>query len=183
MAIFVNFYPCSYGDSLATMFSGQTKNRTNRTNGIIISNYKFFKLPYFYTWSRQEQNTLLDNINPGIYSCHRQNGINLYPHKIISIVLDKTDFLPRRFMDIQVGLFNKDINPTLIKLKDKISYSDLIMHDYKTWAKTNILANDIKFPISFLNNKQEVIYFCEYHNLKYDNDMIDSILNDMVRYS
>ena len=167
MATFVNYYPCSYGDSLINMFLG--KNNTRQNNLITASNPQFKLLP-FYNLKKNEQEKILKNIENKIYACHRQNQFDFgSSHKVVSIQLDKIDFLPERFKQIHLNQFGGDIcNPILKQLVSKLPLEEIIKLDYQTWSKKNILSSDILLPISMLWNKEMLKNFCDKFNFVFD---------------
>jgi hypothetical protein len=182
MAIFVNYYPCTYGDSLVSMFSGQN---ITRKNNLIDNKNHYFKFLDFYNLGPLEQTqklSLLDNTH--IYSCHRQYAFDFgTEHQIISIFPDVVDFLPNRIKQIHLDQFKKKLNHPLVeKLKDKVSIDDLIKFDCRTWARTNILKFDVVIPFSNIFDNDIMEKFCNQHNFKYNKSCIDEILTNIKQY-
>ena len=182
MAIFLNYYPCTYGDSLASMFLGYTKSRKNN---IISSKTNYFKLLDFYNLNLADRIQKLSSLdNNQIYSCHRQNAVDFgQEHRVVSIFPDVLDFLPNRVIQVHIEQFGKQLNNPLVeKLKNKVPMYDLIKFDCCSWAKTNILKSDTILPFSFLQNQDKLKLFCKDNNFTYNQDCVGEILNDIKRY-
>lgn len=185
MAIFVNYYPNSYGDSLVAMFQGLNKTRANK---IVFLNSKkrvWFKLLDFYQSTVEQKQSLLSTLNPRlIVSCHRQHQFDFgKDNTVISIVLDEFHWIGRRYRDVHINQLGKTLaNPRLMQFQDKLSIEDLVVYDYKQWAKHNILDSDIKLPISTLRNHDAFKSFCNKYNLAFVPARVDEILCDINKY-
>jgi len=181
MAIFLNYYPCSYGDSLVNMFLGKS---TVRQNNLIYVDRPQFKLLTFYNLDQAQQQIILRNLDNTIYSCHRQNQFDFgHDHQVISILLDKIDFLPKRFEQIHMHQMGKDIsNPLLHQLKSKTTLDKIIKADYQTWSKKNILSTDKILPISMLWDQVKLKQFCDKFNFEFSSSQVNEIIDDMNRY-
>lgn len=181
MATFINYYPCSYGDSFVAMFSGKLIARKN--NLINVSNGKFKQIEFYqqHTDTQQQQlNQLID----GIYSCHRQYQFDFSPHRVVSIKLDFTDFLAGRFKKIHVDqMQNFFANPLIAKLKNKLTFEQLVTVDYVSWSKKNIFPTDIELPLSLIYNKPALKNFCDQHNFVFNEAQVDEIIIDITSYN
>lgn len=181
MAIFVNYYPCSYGDSLVSMFSNLG---IQRENNLITTPVNYFKFTNFYNLPAEEKLEILKKLENNIYSCHRQNQFDFgKEYKVISILLDDINFLPGKFKSIHIDQLGKNFtNPVTLKLSNKLSLTELIKFDYQYWSKKNILSSDVVLPISLLRNNKEIQLFCKKNNLAYNQNCIDEIKKDMSKY-
>ena len=185
MAIFVNYYPCSYGDSLVSMFNG---TRKKRCKNIVVLNSKsfWFKHLDFYKATPQQQQQLLLQLNPkSIIGGHRQYQFDFgHNHKVISIVLDHAPWFAARFKAVHIDQRKKNLsNLKLLQLQHKIPMHDLIWHDYQQWAKVNILNTDLQLPFSLLKNPAQFKEFCKLHGLKYFQSAVDEILHNTLQYN
>ena len=184
MAIFVNYYPCSYGDSLVAMFSGK---KIQRKRNLIISDTDEtdldFKALDFYQKDSIIQQQITNSLGNEIYSCHRQDQFDFTPHTVISVVLDVDDFLPKRFEQIHLLQKGKTFgNAVILQMQHKLTIEQLVKFDYSLWAKTNVLPMDVLMPLSLIHRPKELEKFCETYNLKFDQTQIDEITNDMKQY-
>jgi len=185
MAIFVNYYPCTYGDSLVSMFQGLNKTRINKLVSLNSRKRIWFKLLEFYQSTVDQQQNLLSTLNSNvIISCHRQHQFNFgKDNTVISIVLDEFDWIGNRYLDVHINHLGKKLaNPKLMQFETKFPIKDLVVYDYKQWAKYNILDTDIKLPFSFIYNTRELQDFCGTHNLKFSQKKIDEIIKNIDQY-
>lgn len=183
MAILVNYYPCSYGDSLVSMLNGASPARLN---GQIDTDAPVFKQQDYYLGSQDKKINLLKNLDNRAYSCHRQKSFDYAVAgqiTVISINVDWIDFLPGRVKKIHLEKNkNKIDNPVLQKLSHKLSLEQLILFDYKSWAKTNILETDIVLDFTTLIDTTKCENFCSTHNLNYNKDWVVDIQKDLQKY-
>lgn len=185
MAIFVNYYPCSYGDSLVSMFQGLNKKRKNKLVFLNSRKRIWFKLIEFYQATFDQQQSLLSVLNSNIViSCHRQYEFDFgKDHTVISIVLDDLSWIGRRYREVHINQLGKTLyNPKLIQFQNKLSIEELVVYDYKQWAKHNIFDSDIKLPISTLCNHDAFKSFCNKYNLAFVSEQVDEILCDINKY-
>jgi len=185
MAIFVNYYPCSYGDSLVAMFQGLNKSRVNKHVFLNSKKRTWFKLLDFYQSTAEQQQSLLSILNPNlITSCHRQRQFDFgKDNTVISVVLDDLSWIGRRFREVHINQLGKTLsNPTLMPFWSKLSFEELVVYDYKQWAKYNIFDTDVKLPISTLHNHSDFKSFCNKHNLAFAPEQVDEILCDINKY-
>lgn len=185
MAIFVNYYPCSYGDSLVSMFQGLNKKRTKKYVSLNSKKRTWFKLLDFYQATPDQQKSLLSMLNPKlITSCHRQYQFDFgKDNTVISIVLDDLSWIGRRFCDVHIGQLGKTLaNSTLMQFQSKLSLDQLVVYDYKQWAKHNIFATDIKLSISTVRDHSKFKNFCNKHSLAFVPGQVDEILCDINNY-
>jgi hypothetical protein len=185
MAIFVNYYPCSYGDSLVSMFNG---TRKKRYKNIVVLNSKSFWLKHldFYKATSEQQQQLLSQLGTSsIIGIHRQYQFDFgHSHKVISIVLDHAPWFAARFQAVHIDQKKKNLsNLKLLQLQHKIPMHDLICHDYQQWAKVNILDTDVQLPFSLLKNPAQFKEFCTLHGLKYFQSAVDEILHNTLQYN
>ena len=184
MAIFVNYYPCSYGDSLVSMFNGTQKKRYK--NVVVLNSKSFwFKVLDFYKATPHQQQQLLLQPKPNsIIGVHRQFQFDFGDnHKVISIVLDHAPWFATRFQAVHIDQRKKNLsNLKLLQLQHKIPMHDLIWHDYQKWAKVNILDTDVQLPFSLLKNPAQFKEFCTEHNLIFNQAQVDEIVADTKRY-
>lgn len=180
MATFINYYPCSYGDSFVAMFSGKL---IARKNNLITASRSEFKQIEFYQQHPDTQQQQLSQLVDGIYSCHRQYQFDFSPHRVVSIKLDFTDFLPTRFKKIHVDQMQKTFaNPIIAQLGKKLTFEQLVISDYTQWSKNNIFATDIELPLSLIFNKPALHRFCVEFNFVFNEAQVDEILTDMATY-
>ena len=184
MAIFVNYYPCSYGDSLVAMFSGK---KIQRQYNLIIPDTDGTELDFkeldFYQKDTTSQQQILHKLDNSVHSCHRQSQFDFSPHKVISVILDFDDFLPKRFNQIHLIQKGKTFsNDQVLKLQHKYSVEQLVKLDYTLWNRSNVLPTDVLLPLSLIHNSQKLREFCKIHDLDFDQDQLDEITNDMKQY-
>jgi hypothetical protein len=181
MATFINYYPCSYGDSFVAMFSGKLIARKN--NLITVSNGEFKQIA-FYQQHPNTQQQQLSQLVDGIYSCHRQYQFDFSPHRVVSIKLDFTNFLPTRFKKIQVDQMKKTFaNPLIAQLEKKLTFEQLVNFDYVSWSKKNIFTTDIELPLSLIYNKPALKNFCAQYNFVFNEAQVDNIVTDIANYN
>lgn len=180
MATFVNYYPCSYGDSFVAMFSGQLIPREH--NLVTVSTGEF-KQVNFYQQDPAEQQQRLTQLPDGIYSCHRQYQFDFSPHRVVSIRLDFTDFLATRFKKIHVDQMKKTFaNSMIAQLEKKLTFDQLVISDYVLWSKKNIFTTDIELPLGLIYNKPALKNFCLQHNFIFNEAQVDDMLIDIATY-
>lgn len=181
MAVFVNYYPCSYGESLVNMFG---KAEVTRSKEIIEASVPTFKFTDFYLLNVLDREKILQDSLNDFYPCHRQNAIEFSGHDTISVVLDVLDFLPARYQKVHLPkLKNFFGNSKLNLLVNKIPFDRLVFKDYEIWSKTNILKNDKILMFSWIvNDNARLKNFCEEHNFFYDQLQIDEIKKDYRRW-
>ena len=184
MATFVNYYPCSYGDTFVAIFSGQ---KIQRKDNIIITKTNdisgIFKQMDFYQQDTETQQQYLNHLPDGFYSCHRQNQFDFSPHTVVSIRLDIDNFLPSRFRDVHIEQLKLTFkNPLIKKLEKKLAFEQLVIFDYTSWSKRNILSTDIGFPLSLIYDKSKLKNFCWENNFAFDEEQVDELVRDMEKY-
>jgi hypothetical protein len=180
MATFINYYPCSYGDSFVAMFSGQ---KIQRKENLITAKNNEFKQIKFYQQDPITIQQYLNQLSDGIYSCHRQNQFDFLPHRVVSIRVDFDKFLPTRFKKIHIEQLKKYFqNPVILKLEQKLTFEQLVMYDYTSWSKKNIFTTDIELPISLIYNKSKLENFCSQNNFVFNEEQVDEIVTDIEKY-
>jgi hypothetical protein len=184
MATFVNYYPCSYGDTFVAMFSGQ---KIQRKDNLIIKKTDdlgaTFKQIDFYQQDAETKKQQLSRLPDEIYSCHRQHQFDFLPHTVISIRLDVNNFLPARFRDVHIEQLKLTFkNPLIEKLEKKLTFEQLVIFDYTLWSKNNILSTDIELPMSLVHDKLKLKNFCLENNFVFDEEQVDELIRDMERY-
>ena len=187
MTVLVNYYPCSYGDSLVAMLNNSDAIREDNIIPADSFTDSFLKKLYFYNLNPDKQKSLLSSLDKNsAYSCHRQNKLDfakLAEVTVISIVLDRTDFLFKRFPAIQLTQNKKKFgNATIQKFIDKVPMETLIAADYAKWAKLNILSTDIKLSFSELIDPSQCLDFCQVNNLNFNIERINDIKNNLNQY-
>jgi hypothetical protein len=191
MTVLVNYYTCSYGDSLVNMFNG---NKVLRVNGIANCSFNGFVEPDFYNKNAAEQQNfwkVCKSLSVASVPCHRQNKFNFSqvfgePVKVITIELDQIEFLPYRFKKIHLDGRGKEIkNPMLSKLLSVYPdrFSEIITRDYLNWIALNKTATDVTFFFSWFNSPDKVRDFCKQHDLAFDNDWLNNIQQDLHTYA
>lgn len=183
MTILVNYYPCSYGDSLVAMLNNSDAIRKDN----VITTNSFLKELDFYNLNSDKQKSLLSSLDKNFaYSCHRQNGLDfakLAKVTVISIVLDQIDFLFKRFPAIHLTQNKKKFGDANIeKFIDKVPMETLISADYAKWTKINILSTDIKLSFSELIDPLQCSNFCQVNNLNFNIERINDIKNNLNQY-
>jgi hypothetical protein len=184
MATFVNYYPCSYGDTFVAMFSGQ---KIQRKDNLIITQTNdlsgTFKQMDFYQQDTETKKHQLGQLPDGIYSCHRQKQFDFSPHTVVSIRLDVNNFLPLRFRDVHIQQLKLAFeNPLIEKLGKKFTFEQLVIFDYTRWSRDNILPTDIELPISLVHDKPKLKNFCLENNFEFDEEQVDELVGDMEKY-
>ena len=162
------------------MFSGLYRPRQDRR---IEMHRMRFKQPDFYQRSPQDREELLRELAPDrIEPCHRQNSVSFGDHRVISLRLDRTDFLARRN---QVVHHNRFItrHPLVERLRGHVSDDQLVLFEYHQWAKDNILPGDIILNFSTVLNHSAMLAFCQEHGLGFNDQMRTDIENDIKHYS
>lgn len=171
MTILVNYYPCSYGDSLVYMFRNDLVERKSGT--IHEWDYNELKHLAFYNLALAEKIEFFKNFSGiNFISCHRQQGFDfrqLDPDiKVISI----TQLIPDRVVDTHLVKRQMDLgNPLLNKLKSKLSQTEwkqLVEKDYNIWAKNNILESDTILEFSTMLDHDAMRSWCTAHNLPFN---------------
>jgi len=180
MATFINYYPCSYGDSFVAMFSGQLIPREH--NLVTVSTGEFKQLN-FYQQDSNIQQQRLSQLTDEIYSCHRQYQFDFFPHRVVSIKLDFNNFLAARFEKVHVDQMEKTFaNPLILQLEKKFTFAQLVNIDYVSWSKKNIFPTDIELPLGLIYNKPALKDFCLQHNLVFNEAQVDDIITDITKY-
>jgi hypothetical protein len=184
MATFVNYYPCTYGDTFVAMFSGQKIQRKNNLIKTQTSDPSvIFKQTEFYQQDTKTIKQHLNQLPDGIYSCHRQNQIDFLPYRVISIRLDFDEFLPSRFKHVHIDQMKKTFkNPLIKNLEKKLTFEQLVIFDYARWSRVNILSTDIELPISMIYNKSKLQDFCLENKFVFDEDQVDELVKDLEQY-
>jgi len=178
---FVNYYPCSFGDSIVAMFNNQPLklNSTNSSG----SNMGILKQIKFYEMNIAAQQQELDNLlslKNQAYAGHRQNRLDYttfnQDFQVVTIIIDEfLDKIIKRFQEIHKY---KIENPVISKILDKnptLATQTLIV-DYTNWAKNNILDSDILLKLSVMLNKNEMQEWCRANQLNFNVDYIDNII-------
>lgn len=190
MTVLVNYYTCSYGDSLVNMFNGQP---VRRVNGIALCNYNKFVEPIFYEahyQDRQQDWQGCQNLDLQAVPCHRQHGFDFSQEfqgdvKVISLILDRMDFLANRFHALHLERRNKVIlDKTLASLLARYpqKYQDIICKDYEIWQRTNCFPTDVQFKFSWIQDQDRVRAFCQAHGLGFDPVWLQDIMRDLEQY-
>lgn len=191
MTVLVNYYTCSYGDSLVSMFNGYPVKRTNGVSECVVEE---LTRPNFYQLDKQEQIDICRNIEQGtilVVPCHRQQGFDftqVFENSplVITVVVDDYNFLANRFTKIHLGTRNKEIlNPVLDQISKRLGPEQLplvIQKDYELWQKANTVDTDIKFLLSWLDQPEIVESFCQRHGLHYSTLWVENIVTDMNLY-
>lgn len=180
--IIVNYYPCSFGDTLVKMLLGVEVN-----SGSIIqkTRYSVLKLPQ--TYQTQINKDMLTELfsKQSVLPAHRQNRFDytaIMPdlvvisicHDMISQLIDRIkavhfDLLNYKFYDQRVQLL-VDRDPELLERAIEI--------DYNKWADSNILTeSDIVLPFSHLCDPVQMQHFCQEYKLNYNSNCINFIAN------
>jgi hypothetical protein len=180
--IIVNYYPCSFGDTLVKMLLGVD---VDSSSIIQDTGHSVLKLPQTYqSQINKDMLTALFEIQP-VLPAHRQNGFDYTTvmsdvmvisiwHDVIAQLVDRVkavhiDLLGYKFFDQRVQMLI-DRNPDLLDRAIEV--------DYDRWADSNILAtSDIVLPFSYLCNPIQMQRFCRDHNLNYNVDCINFIAN------
>ena len=103
---------------------------------------------------------------------------------VISIVLDRIDFLFKRFPAIHLTQNkNKFGDVNFEKFINKVPMERLITADYDKWAKLNILSTDIKLSFSELIDPSRCSNFCHENNLNFNIERINDIKNNLNQYA
>jgi hypothetical protein len=190
MTVFVNYYTCSYGDSFVNMFNGEP---VQRIGNLAKCQYHEFVEPDFYTGSpiwQKEKLKQFQRLSKPAVSCHRQYQFDFTKVfdediSVITIILDELDFLPARFKHIHLDSRKKVIkHPTLQKLLDRYPdrYQEIVLADYQNWVNKNCLDTDIKFYFSWINDGSKISKFCNEHQLKFNQNWLDDIINNKQQY-
>ena len=153
--LLVNYYPCSFGDTLTSMF---TNGELQRNNNITTISGGFLKLPEFYSLSHKDKLQWWKRINGyDVVSCHRQFGFDyntIEPVSVISIQIADRGWLYKRVKEIHWKQNNYDIGNSMLKqIKERLSESqlnDLVESEYQSWVKTNVLDSDDILPFESL---------------------------------
>lgn len=177
MAVFVNYYPCSYGDSLVKMFSGQPLSRDNG----VVSNTSLFKKLNFYNMPADQKQSMLCRLAANqVVSCHRQGSFDFgSSHRVISVELDLLDFLAPRMQKIHIGAY-KLIGP--LANNPRLTWDQKIFADYHYWKRNNILPSDVILPITTVIDKKKLADFCQAQDLIFDKEWADDIKQDFDQY-
>lgn len=148
--LLVNYYPCSFGDTLTSMFANV---ELQRNKNVTRTSVNFLKLTEFYSLSQKDKAEWWKRIDQNVLSCHRQHGFDyntIKPVTVISVEVINRSWLCNRVKEIHWKQNNYDIgNPILKKIKERLSDAELnklIDSDYQSWAQTNILASDDILP-------------------------------------
>ena len=180
MATFINYYPCSYGDSFVAMFSGQL---IPRKHNLVKTSTGEFKQIDFYQQDSVTQQQRLSRLGNEIYSCHRQNQFDFSPHRVVSIRLDFDDFLAARFKKVHIDQLKKSFaNHLVAQLEKKLTFEQLVKLDYVSWSKKNIFATDIDLPLGLIYDKVALKKFCLQHNFIFNSEQVDDIVLDLAKY-
>ena len=177
--IFVNYYPGSFGDTIASMFDTQSLNINS--DGLVIADLGVFKQLEFYAGSPEEQQQELSSlfeVNKKAYACHRRWAFDFTKFincRVVSIVID--DFLPEisnRCQRIPKWTIE---NPVISKIVDKKSelFSLALIKDYQSWKRANILTTDIKLDLATMLDPTSMKEWCAVNKLNYNTDHMLSI--------
>lgn len=191
MTILVNYYSCSYGDSLVAMFNGLPVVRNNGTVEPVLTE---LTRPHFYQLAVSQQKEICHAIEQGtinVVPCHRQHGFDFgivfqTPPTVITVVVDDVDLLSKRFNQIHLESRDKTIlNPMLEQIRQQATGDQLhrvIQKDYEIWTRANQKSTDIKFHLSWLDNPEQVEHFCQEHQLDYNKQWVTDIVSDINFY-
>lgn len=182
--VLLNYYPCSYGDTLASMFIGITpKWQGNLTQG----GWGDFKIPEFYSLSLEDKISVWNNFTfKPITCCHRQEGFDfnqIQPSRVISIQVNDRQWLYNRVMKLQWAnykIHNSSLEEIRKKLPDDEHYK-IVEADYLKWSKQNILASDLILDFEMIQS-DKLADWCTENNLGYSQDTVDLIKNDLKKY-
>jgi hypothetical protein len=182
--VFLNYYPCSYGDTLAAMFSGIIPDWTGkRTQGA----WGDFKFPEFYSLSLEDKISFWQQFPFNfITCCHRQNGFNfnaIEPVQVISIRVNDRTWLHNRVMKLQWNNFEIK-NPVLEQIRTQLSQENhykIVEAEYIKWSKQNILESDLVLDFEIIKT-DKLVDWCKQHNLGYSQDTVNLIKNDLKKY-
>lgn len=187
MTILVNYYTCSYGDSLVNMFSG---NPVFRDKGHAVCVFKGFIEPSYYIDIEQQQQVQQQFKDSGlaVAPCHRQNhhDFDWIPDvRVVTVQVDNITALTNRFQHVHFNQHKKtfgnaELNKILSRRPDLAP--QLIEKDYKNWISNNLLSNDIVFDLAWIHTPSQVEAFCNQHKLHYNIDWINNIEKDMKQY-
>ena len=188
MPVLVNYFPCSYGDSLTNMFRG---NQPRRLQGVVKFRSErvdpnILKYVEFYNFSSDKKIQCLHDLYSLNYvSCHRQNGFDfdsIVPDTtVISIVMDREDFLVKRLLDLHITKHSWGEKFAL--LKGRVSDHALLKKEYSNWARDNILESDIKLNFSTMMNYQQFQAWCNSNNLPFHSENVKEWIDDFQNYS
>jgi len=184
--LLINYYPCSFGDTLTSMFAGKNPQRSNN---VTKNPGGFLKLPEFYSLSQQDKLSCWQQINHhAVVSCHRQFGFDyntIEPVTVISVKISNRAWLYERIKAIHWTQNQFDIgNPILKKIKKQLSETELdklIEADYQIWSKANILESDDILPFEFLLNGS-VNDWAHKRQLKINTKCLSVICNEVAGY-
>jgi len=183
--LLVNYYPCSFGDTLISMFAGIELKRNNNVTQTPVN---FLKLTEFYSLSHDDKLTWWKRINHSVVSCHRQFGFDyntIEPVTVISVQLADRGWLYKRIKEIHWKQHNYDIgNPMLKQLKERLSevqLNDLIESDYQSWAKTNVLDSDDILPFESLLDGS-ISAWANQRQLTINEEYLNIIRNEVISY-
>lgn len=179
MAVFVNYYPCSYGDSLVAMFLSKP---LYRESDLAVADTHYFKLQSFYAMPDPARRSILNNLpKQGIYSCHRQHGIDFgLDHVVISIDVDHVEWLCARVRHIHLDKMALSLdNPIARRVLERQGLDQAIRHDYVTWKRKNILSTDICIRDTDFCDTKGIEVLCQTHHLGFNEHWLKDIQQDI----
>jgi hypothetical protein len=187
--LLVNYYPCSYGDTLVAMFSdnGHVRN----THGFIRAPASELKEPDFYKLTRAAQLAHWQELQLcQVLSCHRQQGFDfnlLGPVRVVSVIVNDRKWLHCRVEKHHLGFRGLNFNQDwLRKLHNKLNNNvvhQIIEADYRKWLYANVLDTDLVINFEEMLNKEYFSKWCQLNNLQYNSTYIDDIKSDLKKYN
>jgi len=182
--VLLNYYPCSYGDTLASMFGGIAPDWRGK---LTQSSWGDFKFPTFYSMTLEEKVECWQkfSFNP-VTCCHRQQGFDfneIEPVQVISIRVNDRSWLHRRVIKLHWNSF--ELNDTkLDKIRSQMpaeEHHKVVEFEYVKWAKENILSSDLVLDFELIHS-DELAGWCQDHGVSYDQSVIDLIKQDLKDY-
>lgn len=179
MAVFVNYYPGSYGDSLVSMFSGEPIQRYQGR----VQRDSQFKFLDFYSKSAEQRNQILQDLGADeIISCHRQQGIDLgHQHRVISVIMQDQSWFPKRVKNLHIIGNQKNLAGPWSS-SNHLTDEQKIWLDYTHWKKYNVLHSDIMLPFSTVTSEDQMQQFCQSLDLRFDLEYLRDIRQDIMAY-
>lgn len=184
--ILLNYFPCSYGDTLVAMFCNF---KLQRKNSVAINPIALLKLQNFYSLSLEEKKQQWPSIKQyPVVACHRQKEFDfnqIEPVKVISIKINQREWLYNRVKAVQWKYYGQDVgDPILKQLKTRLSDKDqnlIIEKDYQMWAQSNILPSDEILDFEMLLDNS-IIDWCNQRQLNVDPNILEIIRQDILKY-
>lgn len=184
--LLVNYYPCSFGDTLASMFAGVG---IQRKNNVTVSPDSLLKQPGFYTLSQQDKIIEWNKIkHHSVLGCHRQSGFDyntIEPVSVISVTIADRDWFYQRIKKIhwEQNLAQPE-NPILKRIKERLTENELdqlIESDYRSWSRANILESDDILPFESLLDGS-VVAWARQRQLTIDPEYLEIIRDEVATY-